>query len=533
MWQNFEQAAERAATDRARRAVQTAFRIRYEEEPFDDDQQPQQRHEPALSNLGEQVRYFFYSTILPFIIWIIKACLILFSILVLSIGTYAIIWNLIMQGLDVKSRPIFFDYNHDESIMPTGIVDMRSTKSAPWVHACVESTSSNSNAHNVCINYDNNMMSYTNKAVAGDSNKVIDEKDVSSNQDSILTSGQRYFFELSLTLPESEINKQLGVFMVNVHLKSADRTLLATSKQHSMLPYESTLVSLFRKTMLILPLASGLLSETRTITLLSFDHYIDANNKKPMSMVEVSLGVANPAAFPSTLQTIQIHSAEIRYGKEMNAIQTILRNWKYSCAFWGSTILFLIYTCITLSILHRRARRIKWKTQPYADFFSSSTVEESANNNNNNNNSEANDRWMGVDIEILSENDYDAWEPLDNNDKEKNGKSEDGKKKTSPDNNLVSDDDNESISSKLKSKKSNTTSTFPLGKLADDEAVANHEPLFPSKSSKDKTAEHKSSAANSEEEAKKKMSTQQKEERDMADMVMKGHSKYEIFTGER
>jgi len=527
MWQNFEQAAERAATDRARRAVQTAFRIRYEEEPFDDNQQPQQRHEPALPNLGEQVRYFFYSTILPFIIWIIKACLILFSILVLSIGTYAIIWNLIMQGLDVKSRPIFFDYNHDESIMPTGIVDMRSTKSAPWVHACVESTSSNNNG-DVCIKSDIKMS--TNHYKDTDEN----EKDISYNEDSILLSGQRYFFELSLTLPESEINKQLGVFMVNVRLKSADRTLLATSKQHSMLPYESTLVSLFRKTMLILPLASGLLSETRTITLLSFDHYIDANNKKPMSMVEVSLGIANPAAFPSTLQTIQIHSAEIRYGKEMNAIQTILRNWKYSCAFWGSTILFLIYTCITLSILHRRARRIKWKTQPYADFFSSSTVEESANNNNNNNNSEANDRWMGVDIEILSENDSDAWEPLDNNDKEKKGKSEDGKKKTSPDNNLVSDDDNESISSKLKSKKSNTTSTFPLGKLADDEAVANHEPLFPSsKSSKDKTAEHKSSAVNSEEEEKKKMFTQQKEEKDMADMVMKGHSKYEIFTGER
>ena len=525
MWQNFEQAAERAATDRARRAVQTAFRIRYEEEePFDDNQR---RHEP-LPNFGEQVRYFFYSTILPFIIWIIKACLILFSILILSIGTYAIIWNVIMQGLDVKSRPIFFDYNHDESIMPTGIVDMRSTKSAPWVHACVESTSSNNNG-DVCANGDISKMS-TNHYKDTDKN----EKDVSYSEDSILTSGQRYFFELSLTLPESEINKQLGVFMVNVHLKSSDRTLLATSKQHSMLPYESTLVSLFRKTMLILPLASGLLSETRTITLLSFDHYIDANNKKPMSIVEVSLGVANPAAFPSTLQTIQINSAEIRYGKEMNAIQTILRNWKYSCAFWGSTILFLIYTCIVLSILHRRARRIKWSTQPYADFFSSSTVEESANDNNNNN-SEANDRWMGVDIEILSENDSDAWEPInDNNDKEKKNKSEDGKKKTAPDNNLVSDDDNESISSsKLKSKKSNTTSTFPLGKLADDEAVVNHEPLFPSKSNNDKTAEHKSSAANSEEEAKKKMSTQQKEERDMADMVMKGHSKYDIFTGER
>ena len=100
---------------------------------------------------------------------------------------------------------------------------------------------------------------------------------------------------------------------------------------------------------------------------------------------------------------------------------------------------------------------------------------------------------------------------------------------------MVSDDDNESISSKLKPKKPNTSSTFPLGKLADDEAVANHEPLFPSKSSNNKTAEHKSSAANSsreKKEAKKKMSTQQKEEKDMADMVMKGHSKYEIFTGE-
>jgi len=217
-----------------------------------------------------------------------------------------------MRGLDVQSHNIFFDYSPSpgEPIMPTGIVDLRSTRSAPWVHSCADSLDQSSSSEYVCVN-SNNEITY----------RVRGEQDGKVSENAVLESGKRYFFELALTMPESDVNKQLGVFMVKVELKSADRSLLALSKQHSLLPFESAFVALFRKTMVILPLASGILSETRTITLHAFDQYRDANDKKPVSLVEVSLGIPNPAAYPATAQSIQIQSAELRYGKEMSAIQ--------------------------------------------------------------------------------------------------------------------------------------------------------------------------------------------------------------------
>lgn len=305
-----------------------------------------------------------------------------------------------MKGLEVQHLPIFFDYSpgSESMSMPRGVVDLQSTKHAPWrMHSCGgDWDNSHDSVGDLCV-------------PPGD----IDDQSNAKNP--VLKSGQRYFIEVTLTLPESEINKHLGVFMVEVDLRSGDGSLLASSKQHSMLPYESALVGIFRKTMLLIPLAAGLVSETRTITLLCFDNYVEANDKKHLSLVEVSLGVPNPAAFPATLQTIQIHSATLRYGKVMNSIQTFLHNWRYSCAFFGISIIFMGCTLLALNIWNYRAMKNRWNTQPYADDFFDSD-DESAQISQ----SSLNVRWMDAEIEILEEDDDSdsgAWEPLDSNDK--------------------------------------------------------------------------------------------------------------------
>ena len=111
------------------------------------------------------------------------------------------------------------------------------------------------------------------------------------------------------------------------------------------------------------------------------------------------------------------------------------------------------------------------------------------------------------------------------------------------------------------------STAFLLGKLANNETVIGHEPLFPTSKANNgdkSTTEHKSGDSNEKgygesnktPDKGKTLSTQEKEERDMANMVMKGkfglycllvfvksvilltqssfsgHSKYEIFTGE-
>lgn len=503
----FERAAGRAAANRVRHRLLNAIR--------GNDDDPSEHQRQAAPRLDEKLRYFFFSTVLPLIIWIIKLCFLMFAVLILSVGTYGLVWAVIMRGLEVKSRPIFFDYSPGDSIMPLGIVDLQSTKSAPWSNSyCDEKLGSASSIgdDDVCTHHD--------KVHDTGSNEKNDSTTSDANPTlmMILIPGQRYFFEVDLILPESEINRQLGVFMVKVDLRSSDGATLASSKQHSMLPYESTLVSLFRKTMLLLPLASGIMSETKTITLLCFDNYVDASSKNPMSIVEVNLGVPNPSLFPNTMQSIQVHSAELKYGKEMNSIQTFFRNWKYFCAFTGIGILFFGYALIVLSFLHYRAQKNAWNTQPYADFFDS--IDGSSAPNNNSNNAGSDDRWMGADIEILEddEDDSNAWEPIDLNDKKEqskktatNGKSA---KETTHGNNMVSDEEScasEQNVEKDSQKKRGPKNQFPLGKLGSNSAVKGHEPLF---------ASHDISKQKSPDSDKK--SLREKEEKCLADMVMKG-----------
>ena len=503
------------------------YAIGYEEKPVE----PPQFYLPRFE---ETLRDVFSNKIIPFFLWIIKAFFVIAALSVLSMGTYAILyWGVIVRGLEVQSHSIFFDYSPGESLMPVGRVDLRSSRSAPWVY--IETTATpvdyfpvgdqdTTDNKQSCINKENlgceekttNTNEITNTE-EGQTEKMGTPSSQVSDENTILIPGQRYFFEVTLTLPESEINKQLGVFMLTVNLQSSDGLLLATSKQSSMLPYESKIVGVFRKLSLLLPLASGLLSETRTIDLLCFDNYVDANDEKSISTVEVRLGIPNPAVFPATLQTIQIQSAELRYGKEMTPVQLFFRNWRYLCAFCGVTVFFLGYSFLALLFFHSRAKK-RWTSnlsqQPYGDFF------DSIDGSNHNSKSGS---WMGADIEFLDDDEND-WEPIDSNDEFKNGANKNirrDEKNNNDTSNVISDE--ESITSNTDaaaiSKEINETShskkvNFPLGSIANIPSVQEHEPMFSSLNKSKKIKETKQSADN--------------EEKCLADMVMKGYSKWEI-----
>jgi hypothetical protein len=502
--------------------------------------------EPSIQqppHYDEQAQYLLFYGIFPFIAWCIRSCFAIVFLIAISVGTYALLWKAIMHGLDVQSHPIYFDYSPLSTggpMIPTGVVDLRSIRRAPWIHSCdVESSShhyhhSSQQAEYACINSDNEEKTY--RVGGGDEmgNKISIEK-------AVLEPGKKYFFELSLTMPESNINKQLGIFMVNVALRSGDRSLLALSKQHSLLPFESLFVSLVRKTIYILPLASGILSETKTITLHVFDKYSDANINKPVSLVEVSINVPNSEAFPATMQSIQIQSAELRYGKEMNPIQAIIRKWHYLCAIIGISVIFVSYVWIVLKFLRRRAAKQRAETHPYGSLFGSDddTDDDGLASND--------DRWSGVDIEILDddENDSGVWEPIDANGRKTTNENDDQQKKSAPNDHVVSDDDHDDDDESVSMKQNKRPPSMYedewdaflnfVGKERGEESTAPHpgeratvmdEPLFAEKSSHD----NKEKRVHSKFDVENGASSRIKEELKMADMVMRGHSKLDTFT---
>ena len=448
----------------------------------------------------EFFRQMFVENFFPFVIWCLELILSTLVLVVLSVASYLAVYNwVVMRGLEVQSRPIYFDYNPPSP--PIGIVDLRSTKRAPWAYSC-------SCTHDKFCAVDGERTKGTTEASSfNDENKVVKTGcDAEDSFHPILRRDQKYFFEISLTLPESEINKRLGIFMVDIDLLSRDKQLLASSKQSSMLPFESNMVELFRKLSILLPLSTGLLAESRTVTLLSFDNYVDLSAEQSLSYVEVTLGVPKPASFSSSLHSIQIQSSMLRYGKEMSPIQEFFRSMRWPCAFLGTMFFFMIYVYSTLMIIwRRRYARIKLDAQPYADFFS---YDGSAPNNSNT----EPDRWMGADIEILEEDcdNSGLWEPLNETNQFKINVSRN--EDNAAIEQIVSDEEKstrsvEACTEKGMSQVDHAEKSFPFGKS--NLAVKERPNTFRQKPSRED------------------------EEKSLADMVMNGYSKYEIFTGER
>ncbi len=493
--------AARAAAEQAERAAM----YRLQKMIQDNDENEDDEHiDSNAVRFDEILRGFFVDNLLPLIIWLVELTICITILAILSVSTYAALYNwVIMRGLEVQSRPIFFDYNpgiqgQSHPLPPIGRVNLRSSKRAPWAYSCSATDDS------FCVIDDESIKFCTDDETAKAECQKKKEED---HHHPILSPDQRYFFEITLTMPESEINKQLGVFMITVDLRSSDTQLLASSKQSSMLPFESYMIAIFRKLSVLFPLSAGLLAETRTITLLAFDNYVDVSAKQSLSYVEVTLGVPNPASFSSSLQSIQIQSSKLRYGKEMSPIQEFVRSMRWPCALLGTMFFFIVYVYVALTIWRRRAATRRWNAQPYADFFSDGG---SALNNPET----GHDGWTGEDIEILEEefDDAENWEPLNQQSSPSGQRSE---KKGSTDQ-IISDEEDSVSSIDLdavqKSAKVEDAgkSNFPFGKIASNKAVKGRTNVFLDKNP-----------------------SREEEEKSLADMVMKGYSKYEIFTGER
>ena len=99
-----------------------------------------------------------------------------------------------------------------------------------------------------------------------------------TSEDRVLVARQAYFLEVVLHLPESETNRNAGMFGVQVELQTTNTTPLASSVRSAKLPYESKWIGVLRKIILIIPLLMGAVMERRTIVVPSYRHFIESSD---------------------------------------------------------------------------------------------------------------------------------------------------------------------------------------------------------------------------------------------------------------
>lgn len=312
-------------------------------------------------------------------------------ILSISVLSYSVIYQLSMPRLAIR-LPIYFDYNfvperhksgaygkRIDQVCDNGNVDSNGFECARRNDG--RDTSSHTNDKDTPQNEQQQMSTIRNvqQHVFAPPTAVVDlqmqHTQWHAYDDSILPPSslnlpnhiikprRRYFVDIALTLPESDLNRRLGMFMLEVDLLASDGTMLASSGRPTMLPHESSLVGVARKLLLMGPILIGAVAEARTVVLESFDSYVESADK-PLAAMIVRLVVPNSVAqrrYSHSLSSdivggsydylpIQVQRGEVRIGKELNSVQRIMKEWFYSCGLVAVTMLSTIYAICFLII---------------------------------------------------------------------------------------------------------------------------------------------------------------------------------------
>ena len=160
---SFPMWAARAAAEQAERtARQRLNKMLQNNEAEDNDEQPME--EPI--RFDELLRGFIVDNLLPLAIWFVEVIVCIAVLAILSVASYGVLyWGVIMRGLEVQSRPIFFDYNpgtpgQSDHVLPPiiGTVDLKSPKRAPWSYSCSSSPVEDS----LCVRIDDDIIQNSN-----------------------------------------------------------------------------------------------------------------------------------------------------------------------------------------------------------------------------------------------------------------------------------------------------------------------------------------------------------------------------------
>jgi len=296
----------------------------------------------------------FFQTLLSLIKRTIYVSFVSTVILALSVLTYGLIYNLSMPRLAIRS-PIYFDYNfvperhlsgaygryieHQGRQLCSSGSDQGKGDDEEKMRQCTQLTGDTRPAAPTAVVELN--MQHTQWHAYHEEVLPVAYDDASGAH--VIKPKKRHFVDLALTLPESDLNRQLGMLMVEVDLLASDGTLLASSGRPTMLPHESLLIGVARKIVLMGPILIGAVAEARTVVLEAFDSYVESPDM-PLAAIVVRLFVPRSTKNDyGHYAMVQVHSGEVRIGKELNAIQGIMKVWFYSVGLAAVTLLSFFY----------------------------------------------------------------------------------------------------------------------------------------------------------------------------------------------
>ncbi|CAG9113700.1 unnamed protein product [Plutella xylostella] len=158
----------------------------------------------------------------------------------------------------------------------------------------------------------------------------------------VLMAAQPYRARLVLDMPESPVNKELGMFMVCAQLRAAGGALVSASCRAAMLRHRSRLHTLLRTVMLAPLLLAGFNEEKQQLSVELFSDFED-DEDLPVTDAYVEL----------QSRFAQVYSCELQIEAHFSGLRYVMYNWpRVSAAVGISTNLFFVSLIFILSWYH-------------------------------------------------------------------------------------------------------------------------------------------------------------------------------------
>ncbi|KAG9158847.1 hypothetical protein Leryth_017882 [Lithospermum erythrorhizon] len=142
---------------------------------------------------------------------------------------------------------------------------------------------------------------------------------------------------VSLKLPESDYNRNLGNFQARVDLLSADGTTIASSREVCILQFKSDIIRVVLTFLNIAPLITGYTSESQTLDI-KFRGFTDGI--RPTASLRVI--IEQRAEFQPGGGIPEIYAASLALESELPLLKRVMWYWKKTLYVWISLTLFIV-----------------------------------------------------------------------------------------------------------------------------------------------------------------------------------------------
>ncbi|KAK7359173.1 hypothetical protein VNO77_01121 [Canavalia gladiata] len=173
----------------------------------------------------------------------------------------------------------------------------------------------------------------------------------------VIPADQKVQVTVSLLVPESGYNTDLGIFQIRVDFLSSDGKTIVSSKQPCMLKFISEPIRLVMTLLKIVPLITGYISETQTLNV-KLRGFVERD--VPTSCLKVTL--EQRAEYPPGAGIPQIYDSSVIIESELPLFKRIIWHWKMSIFVWITMmtfmmeLLFVLMCCWPIIIPRTRQR---------------------------------------------------------------------------------------------------------------------------------------------------------------------------------